>query len=66
MQRSQKCPVCKTDWTGRDFVGEKAITTSDGYLQGKRRSGAGGGRASNAQSQRRNRREAQGSGSDAG
>jgi len=39
MQRSQTCPVCKTAWDGKSFVGEKAITTSESYLVGKRRSG---------------------------
>lgn len=39
VQRSQNCPLCKTEWDGRHFVGEKAITTSEKYLQGKRRSG---------------------------
>lgn len=39
MQREEKCPVCKTDWTGDNFVGEKAITTTERYLQGRRRSG---------------------------
>ena len=40
-QRSQTCPTCKTDWDGKHFVGEKAITTSESYLKGKRRSGIG-------------------------
>ena len=34
------CPNCKTTWDGKHFVGEKAITTSESYLRGKRRSGA--------------------------
>ncbi|KAI9778822.1 MAG: hypothetical protein M1835_004833 [Candelina submexicana] len=37
--REKKCPICKREWTGNDFVGEKVITTSERYLQGKRRSG---------------------------
>jgi hypothetical protein len=40
-QRSQTCPICKAEWDGRHFVGEKAITTSESYLKGKRRSGGG-------------------------
>jgi len=38
-QREKKCPKCKNDWDGRRWVGEKVITTSEGYLRGKRRSG---------------------------
>ncbi|KIV84723.1 hypothetical protein PV11_00489 [Exophiala sideris] len=39
MQRSQTCPVCKTEWDGQHYVGEKAITTSDSYQNGRRKSG---------------------------
>ncbi len=39
MQRNRNCPLCKTEWDSNHFVGEKAITTSDKYLQGRRRSG---------------------------
>lgn len=39
MQREEKCPVCKADWTGDNFVGERAITTTDRYMAGRRRSG---------------------------
>jgi non-structural maintenance of chromosomes element 1 len=35
----RKCPKCNTDWDGRHWVGEKAITTTEAYLRGKRRSG---------------------------
>ena len=28
MQRSRQCPVCKTEWTGEDFVGERAARFS--------------------------------------
>jgi non-structural maintenance of chromosomes element 1 len=38
-RREKKCPKCKKDWDGGRWVGEKAITTSEGYLRGKRRSG---------------------------
>ena len=38
LQRGHTCPVCKKEWDGKHFVGEKAITTSDAYLKGKRRS----------------------------
>jgi hypothetical protein len=35
----KQCPKCKTAWTGKAFVGEKAITSTEEYLRGKRRSG---------------------------
>jgi hypothetical protein len=38
-QREQECPKCNTAWDGRHWVGEKAITTGEAYLRGKRRSG---------------------------
>lgn len=40
VQRARTCPLCRTDWDGKHFVGERAITTSEAYLRGKRRSGA--------------------------
>ena len=30
--------MCKVEWDGKSYVGEKAITTSDSYRKGKRRS----------------------------
>ncbi|MCJ1476936.1 hypothetical protein MMC13_005605 [Lambiella insularis] len=36
VQKSSKCPLCKTDWTGNDFVGERAVVVLD---KNKRRSG---------------------------
>ena len=24
MQKSRTCPICKAEWTGKDFVGERA------------------------------------------
>ncbi|KAL4891436.1 Nse1 non-SMC component of SMC5-6 complex-domain-containing protein [Aspergillus ambiguus] len=38
MQQAERCPVCKAAWPGDRFVGERAITTSEKYQQGKRRS----------------------------
>ncbi|KAL8707679.1 MAG: hypothetical protein Q9220_007341 [cf. Caloplaca sp. 1 TL-2023] len=29
MQRSTSCPLCKSEWTGNDFVGERAAPTND-------------------------------------
>jgi hypothetical protein len=40
-QRQKKCPKCSTDWDGKHWVGEKAVTTTEAYLRGKRRSGGG-------------------------
>ena len=37
VQKSKKCPLCKTDWTGNDFVGERAVATT---AKSKPRSGA--------------------------
>lgn len=39
-QKSTKCPVCKTaDWKdNKSFVGELVLTSTDEYLQGRRRS----------------------------
>jgi hypothetical protein len=25
MQQAEKCPVCKEDWSGENFVGERAV-----------------------------------------
>jgi len=38
-RREKKCPRCDTEWDGRHWVGERAITTGEAYLRGKRRSG---------------------------
>jgi non-structural maintenance of chromosomes element 1 len=38
--KEKKCPRCKKEWDGRHWVGERAITTGEAYLRGKRRSGA--------------------------
>ncbi|KAL8741685.1 MAG: hypothetical protein Q9190_005735 [Brigantiaea leucoxantha] len=29
MQKSRTCPTCKTEWTGNDFVGERAVLSAD-------------------------------------
>jgi hypothetical protein len=47
-QRSQTCPVCKSEWDGKHFVGEKAITTSESYLKGRRGGGSGGRKVTEA------------------
>ena len=38
VQKSKKCPLCKTDWTGNDFVGERAAVAT---TKGSKRSGRG-------------------------
>jgi phage FluMu protein Com len=42
--RERKCPTCKTGWVGENYVGERAVTTTEAWLKGKRRS-KGGARA---------------------
>ena len=37
-QKSRKCPLCETDWTGKDFVGERAAAST----QAKTRKSANG------------------------
>lgn len=37
------CPKCSREWTGRNYVGERAVTQTEAYQKGRRRSGAGGG-----------------------
>jgi hypothetical protein len=39
MHRTQACPICKTEWDGEHYVGEKAITTSESYQMSRRKSG---------------------------
>ena len=41
----RKCPKCQTVWDGKHYVGEKAVTTTEEYLKGKRRSGVTAGRS---------------------
>ncbi|KAI6086236.1 Nse1 non-SMC component of SMC5-6 complex-domain-containing protein [Hypoxylon rubiginosum] len=43
---ARACPRCSREWTGRNFVGERAVTEMEAYQRGKRRSGRGGGRTS--------------------
>ncbi|KAL0944326.1 DNA repair protein [Colletotrichum truncatum] len=43
-QRSRKCPRCSREWDGKLFVGERAVTSTEAYQRGRRRSG---GRRSN-------------------
>lgn len=39
-QSSRKCPLCQTDWTGNDFVGERAAISTQ-HKPAKRKSGSG-------------------------
>ncbi|KAE8389508.1 Nse1 non-SMC component of SMC5-6 complex-domain-containing protein [Aspergillus alliaceus] len=38
MQQAEQCPVCKAPWPGDKFVGERAITSTEQYMQGRRQS----------------------------
>ncbi|KAF7596477.1 hypothetical protein BBP40_001349 [Aspergillus hancockii] len=38
MQQAEQCPVCKAPWPDDKFVGERAITSTEQYMQGRRRS----------------------------
>lgn len=38
-RRSTDCAKCSTPWTGKAYVGERAVTTTDAYQKGRRRSG---------------------------
>ncbi|KAF6842056.1 RING-like domain-containing protein [Colletotrichum plurivorum] len=40
-QRSQKCPRCSREWDGEHFVGERAVTGTEAYQRGRRKSGGG-------------------------
>lgn len=44
VQRSHNCPVCSKEWTGKSFVGERAVTQTDAYRRGRNKSS---GRPSN-------------------
>ncbi|OTB05498.1 hypothetical protein M426DRAFT_319762 [Hypoxylon sp. CI-4A] len=38
-RRAKECPRCGRDWDGRHFVGERAVTETEAYMRGRRRSG---------------------------
>ncbi|KAI0414545.1 Nse1 non-SMC component of SMC5-6 complex-domain-containing protein [Xylaria grammica] len=40
-RRRRDCPKCSKEWTDRHFVGERAVTETDAYQRGRRRSGKG-------------------------
>ncbi|KAI0400679.1 Nse1 non-SMC component of SMC5-6 complex-domain-containing protein [Xylaria palmicola] len=40
-RRGHTCPQCKTEWAGRHFVGPRAVTETEAYQRGRRRSGKG-------------------------
>jgi hypothetical protein len=42
---ARKCTRCGTDWLGKNFVGERAVTETEAYLRGRRRSGGNRNRA---------------------
>ncbi|KAI1459309.1 Nse1 non-SMC component of SMC5-6 complex-domain-containing protein [Annulohypoxylon moriforme] len=41
MRGERKCPKCSKPWDGRHFVGERAVTETEAYQRGRRRSGKG-------------------------
>ncbi|KAK5998292.1 Non-structural maintenance of chromosomes element 1-like-like protein [Cladobotryum mycophilum] len=38
-RRGKSCPKCSTEWTGNRYVGERAITMTEAYKKGRKRSG---------------------------
>ncbi|KAI1172894.1 Nse1 non-SMC component of SMC5-6 complex-domain-containing protein [Nemania sp. FL0916] len=38
-RRQQACPKCAKEWDGKHFVGERAVTETEAYQRGRRRSG---------------------------
>lgn len=38
-RRGKNCPKCSREWTGNHYVGERAITMTEAYQRGRRRSG---------------------------
>jgi hypothetical protein len=38
-RRGTNCPKCSREWTGDHYVGERAITMTEAYQRGRRRSG---------------------------
>jgi hypothetical protein len=36
---NKKCPKCGTEWNAAHYVGQKAVTSTEDYLRGKRKSG---------------------------
>lgn len=45
-RRDRKCPQCQREWSGKHYVGERAVTETEAYKRGRRQSGRGG-RSSN-------------------
>jgi hypothetical protein len=41
-RQQRQCPKCSKEWTGKHFVGERAVTETEAYQRGRRRSGKGG------------------------
>ena len=44
VHKSKKCPLCHADWTGNDFVGERAVTAKEKQSQRKTNSGGSSAR----------------------
>lgn len=39
VRRGTKCPKCTREWTGKNYVGERAVTMTEAFQRGRRRSG---------------------------
>lgn len=48
MQKSRTCPVCKAEWTGKDYVGERAAV--DMKAKARERASTNGGSSIRPQS----------------
>ena len=44
VQKSKRCPLCKTEWSGASYVGERAVTSLDKNSQTKKRGDPAPGR----------------------
>lgn len=38
-RRGKTCPKCSKEWTGKNYVGERAVTMTEAFQKGRRRSG---------------------------
>lgn len=57
VQRAEKCPICRSDWPGDKYVGEKAVTSTEQDNPGRRRSTNAHGASNAAPAASQNNRE---------
>lgn len=57
MQRGKQCPQCSAEWKGNHYVGERAVTSTEAYNKGRRRSGPSGAGGKSTQAERRTRHQ---------